>query len=182
MRLINLDQKLQQATSEYETDNACVDRLDRKRSHSPSSCLDQQNQRQVSFNNMVTCVEIPHIGDIKKDIIDAQWLSDEEMRDIKDMATAIAGFMTDNGEQVVDDTDEYCFRGLEYRTLHGNRNSRKNKSIVRAAVILQQQIHGVGINPGRLAFASMRNSLVSRKEAVERAKLDELFAREYLAQ
>ena len=180
-KVINHDQQLQLATSDYEIDSASTFRLlNRKRSHSASS-LDQQNQPKVSFNKMTTSLAIPHIDDIEKDIIDAQWLSEEEMRDIKDMATEIALFMTNNnGEQVIDDTDGYCYRGLEYRTVEGNRNSRRNKSIVREAVIVQQQMYGVGGNPGRVAFASMSNSMISRMQAVERAKLDELFAQEYL--
>lgn len=196
MRLFKHITKLQLVTPDDESESASSrstfsSKIGGKSSRSVMSSSTPQlpqpmrkNRRMVvSFSNDPKCIEIARLDDA--DTKNAQWLSNDELKDIlTNLKKEGRKFLfSKNGEQsVMDDNDQFCFRGLEDRTLEGYEIRRKSKEMVREAVLVQQDVYGPKrCDPKRVAVASMRNSLMSRQEAVVRAKLDELFVVEYLA-
>lgn len=142
-----------------------------------------KDRRKVSFADDFT-TEFAASADLSDK--EAQWYSKQELNDMLEKLKKEGRrfvFLKNGERPLTEDNDECCFRGLEDRTLEGHKEKRNQREMVWEAVLTCQCTHEVeGCDAGKLiAVASMRNSLMSRQEAVVRANLDELFASEYLA-
>ena len=88
--------------------------------------------------------------------------------------------LSSNGEVVREDNDDYCFRGLEHRTVENSRARQRNKEMVWEAVLMHQHLYNGKCDPMTVAAASIRYSTLCRREALVRAQQDEEFVVKYL--
>ena len=85
-------------------------------------------------------------------------------------------------EIIAEDDEEYCTRGLEFKTKAGARFRSSNKLRTRSAVLNEQDLQrDEGFeDPQYIAMASMEESRGCRDGALARAIYDEQSIQEYL--
>jgi hypothetical protein len=162
-----------------ETDAAIIDRKEervqsKKSTHGKSKC-------KITWAEAEIYIEIPHINDLEQELIEAQWYTADEMEEIKDSVKETARIMSLDGKQIIEDDDEeFCFRGLEYRTKQGRRKRYDNKTRAWEAVQDEQHFKGTGGDVTSISVSYTCQTHEPRQEAIERAKADEECIQEYL--
>jgi hypothetical protein len=110
------------------------------------------------------------------------WYSREEFKEIRQECFAAIRIMT-NGDAILDDDDEeFCFRGLEYKTKEAYKERLRNKIEVRHGVLDEQefQIENELDDPEWIAKLSRDGSRPCVRAAILAAKKDEQGSRLFL--
>jgi hypothetical protein len=162
-----------------ETDAAIIDRKEERVQSKKSTS--GKSKCKITWAKVANQFEIPHINDLEQEVIEAQWFTADEMKEIKDSVKETARIMSLDGKQIIEDDDEeFCFRGLEYRTKQGRRKRYDNKTRAWEAVQDEQHLKGTGGDVTSISFSCTLQTHEPRQEAIERAKADEECIQEYL--
>jgi hypothetical protein len=155
--------------------------IGRKREFKARSQQVENPRFKITWAKVENQFEIPHINDLEQEVIEAQWFTADEMKEIKDSVKETARIMSLDGKQIIEDDDEeFCFRGLEYRTKQGRRKRYDNKTRAWEAVQDEQHLKGTGGDVTSISFSCTLQTHEPRQEAIERAKADEECIQEYL--
>jgi hypothetical protein len=115
----------------------------------------QGEQREIHWNPKVEKKRHIMLRDMTDEERDSVWYGGNDTKIILGMAKVTVRMMM-KGE-VCDDID-YCSRGLEGKTVIGSKKRSKNKSVVRRAVLTEQEIQRMDgvIDPEQLAKSSYK--------------------------
>jgi hypothetical protein len=145
-----------------------------------SVTFQDQSIRRVTFSKKVSVKEITHRNNMSERICEEYWMSQEDFQTIKAHLKVTIKMMMTNRE--IDEEDEdYCTRGLEFRTREGRRQRNKNKVAARRVVLLQQKVQleeGV-YDPEFIALVSAAKTAQSPQVAHQMALRDAEEARGY---
>jgi len=142
---------------------------------------DSSSGRKVRFNRVVRHREVRHLKDYSKEERAAIWNTPVDYQMIRAVIKSTVLMMM-KGERVSEDDEDFCTRGLEFRTKAGSKVRSRNKIRSRAAVLNEQelQLDEGFCDPQFLAMASMEESRECKELALLRATNDERCIQEYL--
>ncbi len=137
--------------------------------------------RKITFASRVLHTEIRHIKDFSEEEIEAIWMAVPDYQMIKAIVKTTTMMMT-KGEPIPEDDEDFCTRGLEFRTKAGCRIRSRNKLSARSAVLNEQDLQrDEGFSdPRYIAMACIDESRVCREAAQARAIYDERYVQGYL--
>eukprot|EP00980_Cylindrotheca_fusiformis_P010445 scaffold2322_cov135-Cylindrotheca_fusiformis.AAC.4 len=139
----------------------------------------QKRNRKTTWAKSSVYIEIDHISDLELAVIQDQWLSADELQEIKEEAEETLRIMTMNGKQIIaDDDEEFCLRGLEVHTKQGRRRRRKNRNIVYNEVLSGQHLNRFS---NEISSVCSQQTCQNQLEAINRAKADRDWVQKYLA-
>jgi hypothetical protein len=98
-------------------------------------------KKSVSFSGKVRGRAALHINDYSEEEIQASWLNNADMRRIRGEIRCTVEMMNRGGTI---NEDEYCRRGLEYRTSEGIQIRSDNRSVAANAVLNEQHRQEAG--------------------------------------
>lgn len=99
-----------------------------------STATAEPRRRCVSFHPSVLRYGTIHLNDMADDEIEAVWFNVEEMIEIKERTKADAKKL-ENG--TISKKDDFCFRGLECRTIRGMMSKRNDRVAAYNAVFFE---------------------------------------------
>jgi hypothetical protein len=137
--------------------------------------------RRVTFDARVTVKEITHRNNVKPRSFEKIWMSVDEYQVIKEHVKETVKMSMDD-QDIDEEDDHYCTRGLEAKTKTGYKQRSKNKTHVKRAVFREQQAQREGgiRKPQFLADASVAKSTNCVLRAQWLAMKDALEVKEYL--
>jgi hypothetical protein len=140
-----------------------------------------QKARKVVFAKTVQYKEMRHINDFSQEEIEAVWMGVRDYQIIKAMVKTTVKMMM-KGERIPEDDEDFCIRGLEFRTRAGSRIRSRNKLRARSAVLNEQDLQSDEnfSDPHYIAMACMEESLEGREGAHVRALYDQRCVYQYL--
>lgn len=152
-----------------------------RRKNARSSNRNASNNRRktrVHWNPKVEKKRHVMLNDLTIEERDSVWYNENDTKIILAMAKITVKMMMKN--ELCDDID-YCSRGLEGKTLIGSKKRNRKKSIVRKAVLTEQEVQRMDrvMIPEKLANASMKYTK-DVTEARDYANQDEQDIMEYL--
>lgn len=152
-----------------------------RRKNARSSNRNASNNRRktrVHWNPKVEKKRHVMLNDLTNEERDSVWYNENDTKIILAMAKITVKMMMKN--ELCDDID-YCSRGLEGKTLIGSKRRNRKKSIVRKAVLREQEVQRVDrvMIPEKLANASIKYTK-DITEARDYANQDEQDIMEYL--
>jgi hypothetical protein len=157
---------------------------DSSRKSDPKEVETKPSRREpkVRFFKRVHIRRVPNREELSEEQVLDVWYSREEFKEIRQECFAAIRIMT-SGDAILDDDDEeYCFRGLEYKTKAAYKERRQNKLEVRHAVLDEQefQIENELDDPEWIAKLSRDGSRPCVRAAILAAKKDEQGSRLFL--
>ena len=144
-----------------------------------SSSSRDPSRKAVHWNPKVGKKRHIQLQDMRDYERESVWYNEDDSRIILAMARVTVKMMM-KGE-ACDDID-YCSRGLEGKTLSGSKKRSKNKNLVRAAVLTEQEIQRMdGVHdPEELANVSVKCSVTICTVARDKGIQDEQAIQDYL--
>jgi len=130
-------------------------------------------RRKIRWSGQVRVQEIRHLNNMSEAEREAVWMSPIDYKMIKNMAkTTVLMMMA--GEHISEDDQDFCARGLEFRTRKGNKIRSANKLRARSAVLNEQDLQrDEGFHdPEFIAMASLDVSYECREQAQKRGEQD----------
>jgi len=130
-------------------------------------------RRKIRWSGQVRVQEIRHINNISELEKDAVWMSAIDYKMIKNVAkTTVLMMMA--GQEIDEDDEDFCKRGLEFRTRKGSKVRSANKLRARSAVLNEQDLQQEeGFHdPEFIAMASLDVSFDNKEQALKRGKKD----------
>jgi hypothetical protein len=127
-------------------------------------------RRKIRWSGQVRVQEIRHINNMSESEKDAVWMSEMDYKLIKNIAkTTVLMMMA--GQEIDED---FCKRGLEFRTRKGSKVRSANKLRGRSAVLNEQDLQrDEGFHdPEFIAMASLDVSFENKEQALKRGKKD----------
>jgi hypothetical protein len=141
------------------------------------------SRRKVSFYARVRIKRVPNRKDLGKDLIEDVWYSRSEFKDIRKECFSTIKLMKSLSlkEEYLEEDDDYCTRGLEYKTDQAYRERQKNKMDIRTLVIEEQEYQFLSEmnDPQWIAKLAQEQSRECIKIAIAAAEKDERAAKEY---
>lgn len=133
-----------------------------------------ERKSKVRFYHRVRIQRVTNRKHLSKEHSKKVWYSREEFKEIRNECFQTIKIMTDH-EDIIEDEDEYCFRGLEYKTKEASKKRQRNKLEVRQAVLDEQEYQKEnGMNdPEWISMLSIDESRTCKRDALERARQDE---------
>ena len=96
-------------------------------------------RRQVRFRDTVSVRPIKHIDDMSNEQVVNTWYGNNDFKENKKgLLQTVRMLMMTHVDNTIIDNDEYCSRGLEYRTREGAAARRANKWNALDAVLNEQ--------------------------------------------
>jgi hypothetical protein len=137
--------------------------------------------RKVVFAKTVQFKEMRHIKDFSQEEKEAVWMGVRDYQIIKAIVKTTVIMMM-KGERIMEDDEDFCTRGLEFRTRAGSKIRSRNKLRARSAVLNEQDLQSEEnfCDPQYIAMACMEESLEGREGAHIRALYDQRVVQEYL--
>lgn len=132
----------------------------------------------IRFNMECIVHTVPDVNDFTEEEIENMWFSAAEFKKLKSKRRVLERMMLSGRFQNSDNSDDYCFRGIETAKDREFRHSRRQQ--VGNALFTeqgQQTIQGKR-DPERLRNALLDYTTASAGEALERARSDFLAIRE----
>lgn len=123
--------------------------------------------------------ETEHIRDFTLEEIANSWYSKPEYRMMRRDIMATVGLIVRGVPVDDDDDEEYCTRGVEFRTPKGSHRRKQRKLHSVLAVLdeqAEQELTETGPHPEALSLVYSRASAICREEAANRGKLDAVAA------
>ena len=138
--------------------------------------------KHVSFHQNVYVAFHIHVKDFTADEVERTWYSHSEIKEIKHDCAETVRRMSEGSFSAED--ENFCTRGLEYRTKTGSQSRQRNKFTSWDAVFLEQDRQWrKGIFDGEtLSRAYSTCTAQSSWAAAVLARRDELFVKQHLAQ
>jgi hypothetical protein len=145
------------------------------------SVTSPKKAKKVYFAKTVQYKEMRHIKDFSQEEIEAVWMEARDYQMIKAIVKTTVIMMM-KGERIPEDDEDFCTRGLEFRTRAGSRIRSRNKLRARSAVLNEQDLQSDEnfSDPQFIAMACMEESLEGREAAHVRALYDHQCVYEYL--
>lgn len=149
--------------------------------HAPALATKEKANQKVTFSNVVIHKEIRHIQDHTEEEKEAIWMAVRDYQIVKAMVKTTVLMMM-KGEQISEDDEDFCTRGLEFRTKAGSKIRSRNKLRTRSAVLNEQdqQDEEGYFDPQFIAMTSMEQSRECKENALLRARWDERCIQSYL--
>jgi hypothetical protein len=142
------------------------------------------SRRKVSFYARVRIKRVPNRKDLGRDLIEDVWYSRSEFKDIRKECFSTIKLMKSLNleEEYLEEDDDYCTRGLEYKTDQAYKERQKNKMDIRTLVIEEQEYQFLSEmnDPQWIAQLAQEQSRECIKIAITAAEKDERAAKEYL--
>jgi len=145
------------------------------------SCKGKVRGPRVSFARSVMHKEVRHINDFTSEEVSKLWMTAPDYQVVRKIVkTTVLKMM--RGQIIPEDDEQFCSRGLEYRTKAGSKARSQTKLHARMAVLNEQDIQrDEGFeDPSFIAMVCMEASKASRDAARARGAADELSVRDYL--
>ena len=137
----------------------------------------RQHRRSIQFAKQDEIYEIPHIDDMSDEEIDDVWLSNREMKKVRQEARSIVSLIDSDDFMLDDYNDGLCVRGLDQHTkTYMNRRQAENDLMFEAVFRLQpfKQRTNIDVNvDGLIADLCAKYSVAAVVAAANRAKFDE---------
>jgi hypothetical protein len=93
----------------------------------------------VTFSKIVKVQQVMHRNNMSEKVRLRYWLTEEDQIEIKALCRQTIFKMMRNEKDLDLDGSDFCSRGLEMRTKHGQREKVSRKEAARRAVLLQQK-------------------------------------------
>jgi hypothetical protein len=134
-----------------------------------------ERKRRVTFSDSVEIKEVMHLKDLSEDDIVSAWWTPNDYVFIKRMFKITVQIMM-QGATFADDDDDFCARGLEFRTKsRAQRRHRQKQRVMKAVLRAQDFQRRDGFNdPEYIAELYAQCTEVSIKEAHSLALADRL--------
>ena len=142
-----------------------------------NTCLCTEVKRSVTFFPKVAVHAGLHLGDYSREEKNSCYYNESDYRAFKEETSYTASLVERN---VTLDEEFYCGRGVEYRTIDGANQRRKNKYIALLSVLQEQEIQyeeGI-IDEQRIATAYQGASYSSKMSAYLLGMTDSKMAKE----
>jgi hypothetical protein len=130
-------------------------------------------RRKIRWSAQVRVQEIRHINNITESERESIWMTAMDYKMIKNIAkTTVLMMMA--GEEIDENDEDFCKRGLEFRTRKGSKTRSANKLRARSAVLNEQDLQREeGFHdPEFIAMSSLDVSFENREQAQKRGKKD----------
>jgi hypothetical protein len=136
----------------------------------------------VTFYPHVRIQRVTNRKDLPKKQIRQVWYSREEFKGIRNECHSTIKLMAD-GEELINEDEGLCIRGLEYKTGTAYKTRQRNKLEIRKVVFEEQGFQsesGMEDDPEWIAKLSVDQSRSCVKAGIETARKDERDSRDYL--
>jgi hypothetical protein len=156
--------------------------LTRKTAPTEIETKPSRQKSKVRFYHRVRIQRVTNRLDLSEEEVKGIWYSREEFKEIRQDCFSTIKIMTGNESVDSDDDEEFCSRGLEYKTKEAYKERLRNKQEIRLAVLDEQEFQSENDmdDPEWIAKLSRDESRLCVKAAILAAKKDEQESREYL--